>query len=66
MADFEEIRRKLDAIEEGAVEKRKTMQPNECPGCGAFRLDGKPPLVHKPDCQWKDDKPDGWPLGYMR
>jgi predicted Zn-ribbon and HTH transcriptional regulator len=41
---------KLDAIREGYEEKRAYMQPAECLGCGAFRLDGQPPQVHEPDC----------------
>jgi hypothetical protein len=42
----------LAAISDGLAEKKKTMQPNECPGCGAFRLDGQPPQVHEWDCEW--------------
>lgn len=48
--DLERAEEMLDALRDGLAEKRKTMQPNECPGCGAFRLDGKPPLIHERDC----------------
>lgn len=52
MADdnLDAARDKLEDLKEGLREKRKTMHPNECPGCGAFRLDGAPPQVHADDC----------------
>ena len=45
----------LRALEEGAAELRKTIQPNECPGCGSFNLDGGPPGIHKHECPWYED-----------
>jgi len=23
---------------------------NQCPSCGSYRIDGQPPILHKPDC----------------
>jgi hypothetical protein len=46
---------KLAAIKRGAAERAKDIQPNQCPGCGAYRLDGHPPEIHKRDCPWHDD-----------
>ncbi len=45
---------KLAALQAGLAEKRKTMRPNECPGCGSFRLDGQPPYLHEPGCPIHD------------
>lgn len=28
---------------------------NQCPGCGVFRLDGDPPILHHEHCE---DRPD--------
>lgn len=28
---------------------------NQCPGCGAFRLDGQPPTVHRHRCRMGPD-----------
>lgn len=40
----------LDAIRDGYEQRKRHMQPGECPACGAFRLDGQPPQIHEPDC----------------
>lgn len=40
----------VEAIKAGAAERDKTIQPNECPACGAYRLDGHPPEVHEHGC----------------
>jgi hypothetical protein len=29
---------------------RRRAAHNQCPECGAFRLDGKPPIVHRTAC----------------
>jgi hypothetical protein len=46
---------KLRAIEARAAERAQYLQPNQCPGCGAYRLDGKPPMIHEHGCQWEGD-----------
>ena len=28
---------------------------NQCPGCGVFRLDGAPPILHREDCEDRSD-----------
>lgn len=28
---------------------------NRCTGCGVYRLDGRPPILHREDCE---DRPD--------
>lgn len=50
MSDLDDAARRLDAIRKGLGEQKKTMQPNECPRCGAFRLDGQPPQLHESWC----------------
>jgi hypothetical protein len=47
----------LDLIERSTVDLKNAVEvvslqgmPNKCPHCGAFRLDGKPPQIHKDDC----------------
>lgn len=30
-------------------------RPGQCGGCGAFRLDGNPPTVHRTDCVYGPD-----------
>lgn len=57
----------MRAIEEGAHQFRSHLQANECPGCGSFRLDGRPPLLHQHGCPYEADAPlmyfpDGTPL----
>lgn len=58
---------KLRRIEEGKRERDKHLQPNECPACGAYRLDGRPPFIHEHGCPYEDDGPlaylpDGTPI----
>jgi hypothetical protein len=65
--DLTVIEENLAAIREGAAERAKTIQPGQCPGCGSYRLDGRPPLLHEHGCPWKDDapfwyRPDGSPF----
>ena len=48
---------KLRAIKDGKRQRDAYLQLNECPACGAYRLDGKPPLIHAEDCPYKDDTP---------
>jgi len=43
----------LADIKAGARERAKHLQPNQCPGCGSYRLDGRPPLLHEYGCPWK-------------
>jgi hypothetical protein len=51
----DEVRAKLDAIKDGLAERKKTMQPGECPGCGSFRTDGQPPILHEHWCPLHGD-----------
>jgi hypothetical protein len=40
-------------IKEGIHAFRANLQQNECPACGAFRLDGRPALIHEHDCPYR-------------
>lgn len=35
---------------------------SQCPGCGVYRLDGRPPILHREDCP---DQPDPAELAGM-
>jgi hypothetical protein len=64
---LDEAEDKLRAIKEGGEQFRSHVQANECPGCGSFRLDGRPPLLHQHGCPYEADAPlmylpDGTPL----
>lgn len=48
----------LEAIKRGLEERAENLQPNQCPGCGAYRLDGSPPQVHEYGCPWAADALD--------
>lgn len=52
----------LAEIKAGAEERAQHLQPGQCPGCGSYRLDGRPPLLHEHGCPWKGDGPL---LGYL-
>lgn len=56
------IEETVAGLREGLEERAETLQPGQCPGCGSFRLDGRPPLLHKHGCPWKADAPL-WYLG---
>jgi hypothetical protein len=55
--DLRDAEAKLRAIKDGKRQRDAHLQLNECPACGAYRLDGKPPLIHAEDCPYKDDTP---------
>lgn len=57
-----EAREKLEDIKRGMRERAQNLQPGQCPGCGAYRLDGKPPAVHERGCPWRGDVN---PLDYL-
>jgi hypothetical protein len=52
--DLQWAEEKLVAIRDGFEARAQNLQPGQCPGCGAFRLDGLPPRLHEPGCQWGD------------
>lgn len=52
-----EAEEKLRAIEDGKRARDAHLQQNECPACGAYRLDRRPPLIHKHDCPYEDTAP---------
>lgn len=55
-----EIRRAeeiLAQIKAGAEERAEHLQPGQCPACGSYRLDGRPPLLHEHGCPWATDAP---------
>lgn len=69
----------LADIKAGARERAKHLQPNQCPGCGSYRLDGRPPLLHEHGCPWEgnatvcceqcgsaDLELDGWDIDKCR
>lgn len=38
------------------VELAKTGKAlGQCSECGSYRADGKPPILHQPDCSHRDD-----------
>jgi hypothetical protein len=51
------IEETVAAMREGLEERAKTLQAGQCPGCGSYRLDGRPPLLHHHGCPWKADAP---------
>ena len=64
---MEGVEETIRAIEKGKSAFDANLQMNECPSCGAYRLDGKPPLIHEHGCPYQDDAPllylpDGTPL----
>jgi hypothetical protein len=66
-ADLGRIEATLAALQAGREERDRHLQPGQCPGCGSYRLDGLPPLLHEHGCQWKADAPlwywpDGTPM----
>jgi hypothetical protein len=68
--DDAELRAIEDTVEDlraGLEERSRHLQPGQCPGCGSYRLDGLPPLLHEHGCPWKADAPlwyrDGVPFG---
>jgi hypothetical protein len=54
---IDEAEETLRSIKEGAEQFRSHLQVNECPACGAFRLDGRPPLIHGHGCPYEADAP---------
>jgi len=54
-AALEEAAELLGAIEAGAAARAEYLQPNQCPGCGAYRLDCLPAEVHEHGCAWEAD-----------
>lgn len=56
-----EAEEKLAAIEAGRRVFDANLQKNECPACGAYRLDGRPPCIHEHGCPYAEDAP----LGYL-
>lgn len=54
-ADGDAIRRAEEFVAANKERQRadaETLRPNQCPGCGAYRLDGEPPCIHQQDCPW--------------
>lgn len=50
----------LRALEERKAVFDANLQLNECPGCGAYRLDGRPPCIHATGCEWAKNAPMGY------
>lgn len=53
--ELDRAERTLDALKEGLDRRAEQIQPNQCPGCGSYRLDGLPPEIHEQGCPWYAD-----------
>jgi hypothetical protein len=54
--DIERAEALVAAIKAAAKARAEELQPGQCPGCGAYRLDGQPPRLHEPGCPWEADR----------